>query len=89
VLIIYIIIYIHIYNIYKHIYLYAYTHIYIYDDGSAAQECVFLRKLCIEMGVHQNGPNIIYQDCKAAHRASQRHSAAGIHKEAEVFVAVV
>jgi hypothetical protein len=26
----------------------------VYDECSAAQECVFLRKLCIEMGVYQN-----------------------------------
>ena len=31
--------------------------------SSAAQECLFLRKLCIEMGFHQHRPTIIYEDC--------------------------
>jgi hypothetical protein len=34
--------------------------------SSAAQECLFLRKLCIEMGFHQHCPTIIYEDCEAA-----------------------
>ena len=34
--------------------------------SSAAQECLFLRKLCIEMGFHQHRPTIIYEDCEAA-----------------------
>jgi hypothetical protein len=34
--------------------------------SSAAQECLFLRKLCIEMGFHQYRPTIIYEDCEAA-----------------------
>ena len=34
--------------------------------NSAAQECLFLRKLCIEMGFHQHRPTIIYEDCEAA-----------------------
>jgi hypothetical protein len=33
--------------------------------SSAAQECLFLRKLCIEMGF-QHRPTIIYEDCEAA-----------------------
>jgi hypothetical protein len=34
--------------------------------SSAAQQCLFLRKLCIEMGFHQHRPTIIYEDCEAA-----------------------
>ena len=34
--------------------------------SAAAQECVFLRKLCIEMGFHQHSPTILYEDCEAA-----------------------
>ena len=34
--------------------------------SSAAQEGVFLRKLCIEMGFPQHSPTIIYEDCEAA-----------------------
>lgn len=34
--------------------------------SAAAQECVFLRKLCIELGFHQHSPTIIYEDCEAA-----------------------
>jgi hypothetical protein len=34
--------------------------------SSAAQECLFLRKLCIEMGFHRHRPTIIYEDCEAA-----------------------
>jgi hypothetical protein len=52
--------------------------IYTQADGSAAQECVFLRKLCNKTGFDQHRPTIIYQDCKAAQRASLRHTAAGI-----------
>jgi len=50
--------------------------IYTFDD--AAQECVFLRKLCNKTGFDQHRPTIIYQDCEAAQRASLRHTAAGI-----------
>jgi hypothetical protein len=47
-------------------------------------------QLCIEMGVHQRRPTIIYQDCEAAQRASLRHrQQQASHKEAEVFVEVV
>ena len=48
------------------------------DDGAAAQECVFLRKLCNKTVFDQHRPSIIYQDCEAAQRASLRHTAAGI-----------
>ena len=48
------------------------------NDGSAAQECVFLRKLCNKTGFDQHRPTIIYRDCEAAQRASLRHTAAGI-----------
>ena len=48
------------------------------NDGSAAQECVFLRKLCNKTGFDQHRPTIIYQDCEAAQRASLRHTAEGI-----------
>jgi hypothetical protein len=34
--------------------------------SSAAQECLFLRKLCIEMGFHQHRPTFIYEDCESA-----------------------
>jgi len=34
--------------------------------SSAAQECLFLRKLCIKMGFHQHRPTILYEDCEAA-----------------------
>ena len=34
--------------------------------SSAAQEGVFLRKLCIKMGFPQHSPTIIYEDCEAA-----------------------
>ena len=34
--------------------------------SSAAQECLFLCKLCIEMGFHQHRPTFIYEDCEAA-----------------------
>ena len=34
--------------------------------SSAAQECLFLRKLCIEMGFHLHRPTIIYEDCEVA-----------------------
>jgi hypothetical protein len=34
------------------------TTIYTSDDGTAAQECVNLRKLCIELHVHQHRPTI-------------------------------
>ena len=34
--------------------------------SAAAQECVFLRKLCIEMGFHQHSPTILYEDCEVA-----------------------
>ena len=34
--------------------------------GSAAQECLFLRKLCVEISFHQHRPTIIYEDCEAA-----------------------
>ena len=34
--------------------------------SAASQECIFLRKLCIEMGFHQHMPTIIYEDCEAA-----------------------
>jgi hypothetical protein len=36
-----------------------------------AQECVFRRKLSIEL--HQHRPTIIYQDCEAAQRDSLKH----------------
>ena len=32
--------------------------------SSAAQECLFLRKLCIEMGFHQHRPTIITKTAK-------------------------
>ncbi len=34
--------------------------------SSAAQECLFLCKPCIEMGFHQHRQTIIYEDCEAA-----------------------
>ena len=34
--------------------------------SAASQECIFLRKLCIELGFHQHRPTTIYEDCEAA-----------------------
>jgi len=42
------------------------------QSKSAAQECLFLFKLCIEIGFHQHPPTIIYEDCEAAVALSKK-----------------
>jgi hypothetical protein len=37
------------------------------------QECLFLRKLCIEMGFHQHRPTIICEDCEAVRGRTISH----------------
>ena len=38
----------------------------LYSLSSAAQEAIYLRKICIELGFLQANPTIMYEDCQAA-----------------------
>ena len=57
----------------------------------AAQDCLFLRTVCIEMGLHEHRLTIIYEDCEAAvalsketrFRKSSKHIALRWHFIAE------
>ena len=38
----------------------------LYSLSGDTQEAIYLRKVCIELGVLQNSPTIMYEDCPAA-----------------------